>query len=269
MYNNVKKDDVRMNDGNFNYNFRRICHELGHVYYFIESNHHDDNRSNLYRMTYNSAAHESIGEIMRMAWNGCQLRSRTMLSPSIFERLRINTLMGEALSTLVIIPFGMILEEWRNQTFTNNRINLVNSNRFYWMLRERIQHIRRPLSSDDDHQRILDPLLKYHVANFQPYWRYVFGVMLQHQFHQKICGHHHHHQWSSLVECCPGPTDFNPLRKLLGIDLMQTEFSVDDLVIIRKMFDSNKIEYRIEPLLDYYQPLINWLYEWKRNKQLN
>ncbi|KAH9418916.1 hypothetical protein DERP_004244, partial [Dermatophagoides pteronyssinus] len=248
MYNN---NDVRMNiclqSNNFHYNFRRLFHELGHVYYFFQSNHH---HRNLYQMQFNSASHESIGELMRMTWNGCQLHSqRSILPKSLFNQLRINTLMEEALSTLVTIPFGLILEEWRNQTFstTDNQMTLDDSN----------DH-----KSLDDHQQILDPLLKYHVANFQPYWRYVFGVLLQHQFHRKICHNHH-----SLVECCPRPTDFDPLRKLLRIDLMQPEFSGNDLDIMVKMFDSNDIDYQIEPLLEYYQPLIDWLGEWKQQQQ--
>lgn len=267
MYNG-NDDDVRMSiclqNGDFHYNFRRIIHELGHVYYFLETNH--AGHRNLYRMTSNSAAHESIGELIRMAWNGCQLQNKQHVHQSHI----INTLMEEALSTFVTIPFGMIIEEWRNQTFTAKNLDLADVNQFYWILREQIQNIRqppRPLMLNN--QRILDPLFKYHVANFQPYWRYVFGVMLQHQFHQKICSHHHHHHngWSSLVECCPQPNDFDTLRKLLRIDLMQQEFNDDnDLAIVKQMFDSNHLEYRIEPLLNYYQPLIDWLHEWKQNE---
>nr|XP_046917765.1 angiotensin-converting enzyme-like [Dermatophagoides farinae] len=269
MYNGNDDDDVRMSiclqDGDFHYNFRRIIHELGHVYYFLETNH--AGHRNLYRMTSNSAAHESIGELIRMAWNGCQLQNKQHVHQSHI----INTLMEEALSTFVTIPFGMIIEEWRNQTFTAKNLDLADVNQFYWILREQIQNIRQPPPRPAmlNNQRILDPLFKYHVANFQPYWRYVFGVMLQHQFHQKICSHHHHHHngWSSLVECCPQPNDFDTLRKLLRIDLMQQEFNDDnDLAIVKQMFDSNHLEYRIEPLLNYYQPLIDWLHEWKQNE---
>lgn len=199
----ILEDDVRVNicmTNDTEYDTRRFFHEIGHVYYYLASR----NRVNLYKLNHNSAVHESIGEVMRLLWNGCQLSSKmTNTKFTNLKEQRINMLMEEAVSSFVMIPYGISLELWRQRAFTilsNASIKELNND--YWKIREKIQGIRSPID-DDQLNMQLDPLLKFHIGNFIPYLRYVFGTIVMHQFQEKICSKIRKQNHLFLVECCP------------------------------------------------------------------
>lgn len=55
------------------------------------------------------------------------------------------------------------------------------------------------------------------------------------------------------------------LRKFLTIDLNRPK-NEQEISIIYELFNSDHENYQIDSLMNYYQPLIEWLQEWKQKR---
>ncbi|KAI2809893.1 hypothetical protein BLOT_001046 [Blomia tropicalis] len=221
---------------------RQLIHELGHVYYFRSYS----NESNQLKLSANTAIHESIGDAIYLMDQACMVNEpMDSNDPQL-----INRLMLEALTTFVRIPYGLSLELWRFQLFTSFHHcfnSTIERKQLYWQIRKSIQQI----TVDKDHYYY--PLSKFHVSNFMPYLRYVFGTFFTHQIHENLCSKK---SGIILANCCPNKNGFDRLKIFMSNSLNGNLNSL--------FFENNyNIPYRSEPLLKYYQPLIDWLQRWR------
>lgn len=173
--------------------FEILLHELGHVYYYKS---YSNVGFNLYKMKVNHVVHESIGETVRLFYQGCKSRNQANTNyPTM-----INMLMKEALSSFVRIPYGLSLETWLYQIMNEQITDPYQINQRYWMIRERIGRI-----GPDQYQQFnksIDPLSKYHVRQFMSYMRYVYATIFTHQLHKAICNQNDEDDTETFY-CCP------------------------------------------------------------------
>lgn len=77
--------------------------------------------------------------------------------------------MKAALSSIVFLPFGYLIDQWRWKVFAG-KIQPSEYNTEWWKLRTRYQGIKPPIERTE---KDFDPGAKYHVPNDVPYIRCV------------------------------------------------------------------------------------------------
>ena len=77
--------------------------------------------------------------------------------------------MKAALSSIVFLPFGYLIDQWRWKVFAG-KIQPSEYNTEWWRLRTRYQGIKPPIERTE---KDFDPGAKYHVPNDVPYIRCV------------------------------------------------------------------------------------------------
>ena len=88
---------------------------------------------------------------------------------TFFAEADINNLMKAALSSIVFLPFGYLIDQWRWKVFAG-KIQPSEYNTEWWKLRTRYQGIKPPIERTE---KDFDPGAKYHVPNDVPYIRCV------------------------------------------------------------------------------------------------
>ncbi|XP_036146678.1 angiotensin-converting enzyme isoform X2 [Monomorium pharaonis] len=245
--------------------FNVIYHEIGHIQYYMAY----QNQLSFFKNGINSAFHESIGDAVSYGAVSPRHLRRLGLIRNVFasndssrvdlpshDSLEIALLVRQALLKIPQLSNGLIIEKWRWSVFSG-KIKPSEYNVFWWNLHRRYMGVVPPSLRSE---KFFDPAAKFHVAHNIPYAGYFLGNFLQVQLFQGMCKTSRNLPLSSTV--------FNlPLHKC---DIYNSKDAGKLLRSIMKLGSkanwkhalhatTGYSEYRVEPLLTYYEPVREWL----------
>ncbi|XP_077108784.1 angiotensin-converting enzyme isoform X2 [Ranitomeya variabilis] len=230
-----------------------VHHEMGHVEYYLQ---YKDLPVSL-RRGANPGFHEAIGDVLSLSVSTPGHLQKIGLLDNVVEDKEsdINYLFKMALEKIAFLPFGYLIDQWRWNVF-NGRTPLSRYNYDWWNLRTKYQGICPPVPRDDTDQ--FDAGAKYHIPGNTPYIRYFVSFVLQFQFHKALCGAAKH--TASLHKCDIYRSA--EAGKLLG-DVLRAGLSKPWQEILKEMTGTDKMD--VGPLLEYFQPVTEWLIEQNTN----
>ncbi|XP_069808556.1 angiotensin-converting enzyme [Dendropsophus ebraccatus] len=223
-----------------------VHHEMGHVQYFLQYK----DQPVTFREGANPGFHEAIGDVLALSVS----TPKHLYSIKLLDKLEenresdINYLMSIALDKIAFLPFGYLMDQWRWKVF-DGRIPESEYNQQWWNLRLKYQGLCPPvLRSEED----FDPGAKFHIPASVPYIRYFISFVIQFQFHKALCAAAG--QTGPLHTC----DIYNSMAagKLLG-DAMKLGNSKPWPEVMMAITGNTTMS--AEPLVEYFQPLIDWL----------
>lgn len=157
-----------------------IHHELGHNYYY--NNYYT--KPVLYQQGAHDGFHEAIGDAIALSITPKYLAEIGLLGKvSESDEAVINKQMQDALSKIMFLPFGKMIDQWRWDVFSG-KVKPDQYNAHWWKLRAKYQGVMPPSERGEEH---FDPAAKYHIPANTPYARYFLAHILQFQFHKAMC----------------------------------------------------------------------------------
>ena len=158
--------------------FTTIHHELGHNFYQRAYR----GLPMILRDSANDGFHEAVGDTLALSVTPDYLVKLKLLDKAPDASADTGLLLKGALERLAFLPFGLIVDQWRWQTFAG-KITPANYNQAWWDLKLRYQGVA-PASPRGE--EFFDPGAKYHVPANTPYTRYFLAQVLQFQFHRAL-----------------------------------------------------------------------------------
>jgi peptidyl-dipeptidase A len=131
-----------------------------------------------------------------------------------------------------------------------------NYNAAWWELRERYQGVAQPVERSEAD---FDPGAKFHIPGNTPYTRYFLARILQFQFHRALCEATGHE--GPLHECSIYANEAAGERLVAMLKLGASKPWPDALELI-----TGSREMDASAILDYFQPLRNWLEKENQDK---
>ena len=157
-----------------------IHHELGHNYYY--NNYYT--MPVLYQQGAHDGFHEAIGDAIALSITPKYLNQIGLLDKvSESDEAVINKQMQDALSKIMFLPFGKMIDQWRWDVFAG-KVKPEQYNAHWWKLRAEFQGVMPP---SERGEQLFDPGAKYHIPANTPYARYFLAHILQFQFHKAMC----------------------------------------------------------------------------------
>lgn len=229
--------------------FATIHHELGHIFYYQAYNH----LPSVFEGGANDGFHEAVGDLLTLSITPHYLNQIGFITEEearVASQDSIALLMQQALEGVVAVPWTLMLDRWRAGVFdgTTAREDLNSS---WWDLRKEYQGISSPVSRDKD---AFDPGAKYHIPANTPYTRYYLARILQYQFHESLCKQIGHE--GPLHECSIYNNELAGERLRAMLSLGQSK---DWQTALEALTGSRELSGK--SLLNYYQPLKEWLDE--------
>ncbi|XP_064594923.1 angiotensin-converting enzyme-like [Liolophura sinensis] len=232
-----------------------IHHEMGHIQYYLQYK----DLPITYRTGANPGFHEAVGDTLALSVStpGHLRKIGLLTSSNTSYESTINFLLKIALEKIAFLPFGYLIDQWRWSVFSGET-QPRDYNEKWWDLRCKYQGVSPPVTR---HETDFDPGAKYHVASNTPYIRYFVSFIVQFQFHKALCDAAGHK--GPLHEC----------------DIYRSKEAGTLLSDMLKMGASKPwpdAMYRITgqremdagALMEYFQPLIDWLKEQNVNENL-
>ncbi|XP_076066990.1 angiotensin-converting enzyme-like [Oratosquilla oratoria] len=231
-----------------------VHHEMGHIQYALQYKH----QPAFFRRGANSGFHEAVGDVLALSVATPKHLHKIGLLEEVFDDPQpdINFLMSMALSKIVFLPFGYLMDIWRWDVFSG-KTNEKDWNCAWWKLRLELQGIRPPsMRSEAD----FDPGAKYHIPANVPYIRYFVSFVIQFQFHKSLC-------------LKAGQYDLNdPTKPLHKCDIYQSTEAGNALGDMLQLGSSKPWPEAMKALTDetkmdtsanreYFSPLKKWLQE--------
>jgi peptidyl-dipeptidase A len=158
--------------------FNTVHHELGHTYYQLAYN----QQPLLFRDGANDGFHEAIGDTIALSITPEYLVKLGLLDKAPDASRDIGLLLGKALEKVAFLPFGLMIDKWRWEVFSDE-IPPDKYNQAWWEMRLKYQGVAPPVPRSEAD---FDPGAKYHVAANVPYMRYFLADILQFQFHRAL-----------------------------------------------------------------------------------
>ncbi|XP_078101680.1 angiotensin-converting enzyme 2 [Sander vitreus] len=227
--------------------FLTVHHEMGHNQYQMAYR----NLSYLLRDGANEGFHEAVGEIMSLsAATPKHLQSLNLLAPDFIydSETEINFLLKQALTIVATLPFTYMLEEWRWQVFAGNITKDIWMKR-WWEMKRELVGVVEPVPRDETY---CDPPALFHVSGDYSFIRYFTRTIYQFQFQKALCDAANHPGPLSTCDITNSTVAGTKLRNML--ELGRSKSWTRALHTISGDF---KMDAR--PLLDYFQPLHDWL----------
>jgi peptidyl-dipeptidase A len=224
-----------------------IHHELGHDYYF----HAYYKLPVLYQGGANDGFHEAIGDAIQLSMTPGYLKEKGLLDKVVKnDKATINQQMQTALGKISFLPFGLMVDKWRWDVFSD-QVKPEQYNQHWWDLKKQYQGVAPPLERAATD---FDPGAKYHVAANVPYMRYFLAAVLQFQFHKALCAKAGYQ--GPLYDCSIyGNKDAGAAyQKMLSLGASKPwQDALFELTGTREMDGS--------AILEYFAPLQGWLTE--------
>ncbi|XP_046684332.1 LOW QUALITY PROTEIN: angiotensin-converting enzyme-like [Homalodisca vitripennis] len=236
---------------------KTVHHEMGHIQYFQQYK----NQPYVFRNGANSGFHEAVGDTLALSVSTAEhLMKIGLVDPEAYVEDRqtdINSLYLMALEKVSFLPFAYVLDLWRWEIFRGN-VTPSDYNCRYWKLRQDLQGIAPPV---DRVEKDFDAGAKYHVIADVPYIRYFVSFIIQFQFHKAMC--------IKAGQYDPENPGAKPLHHC---DVYQSTEAGNVMGEMLRMGSSKQWQDTIEvmtgqremdarPLLEYFQPLYDWLVE--------
>jgi len=158
--------------------FATIHHELGHNFYQRAYN----TQPVLFRESANDGFHEAVGDTIALSVTPEYLVRIGLLDHAPPAGKDIGLLLGRALDKVAILPFSLLVDQWRWRVFSG-QVPPERYNEEWWALKLRYQGVAPPSARGEE---FFDPGAKYHVAAGTSYTRYFLAAILQFQFHRAL-----------------------------------------------------------------------------------
>ncbi|HLJ24765.1 MAG TPA: M2 family metallopeptidase [Candidatus Acidoferrales bacterium] len=227
-------------------NFVVVHHELGHNFYQRAY----DNLPPLFRNSANDGFHEAIGDMAALSVTPEYLKQVGLIDTVAPPSADIGLLLNRALDRLVLLPFTLVVDEWRWKVFSGE-IKPADYNKSWWELKRKYQGIAPPEARSEAD---FDPGAKYHVAANVPYARYFIMIILQYQFHRALCKEAGFtgplHRCSIYGNKAAGAR----LQKMLAMGASRPWPDALEVLTGQRQMDATA-------MVDYYAPLKKWLDE--------
>ncbi|XP_074116979.1 angiotensin-converting enzyme-like isoform X1 [Sminthopsis crassicaudata] len=229
-----------------------VHHEMGHIQYYLQYK----NQPVSLRGGANPGFHEAIGDVLALSVSTpAHLNKIGLLDQVISDKENdINYLLKMALEKIAFLPFGYLVDQWRWRVFSGlTTPSQYNSD--WWYLRTKYQGICPPISRNETH---FDAGAKYHVPAVTPYIRYFVSFVLQFQFHKALCAEAGYTGPLHYCDIYQSRKAGDKLREVL-----QAGASRSWQEILKGLTGSETMD--AGPLLEYFQPLTNWLQQQNQN----
>ena len=242
------KEDVRIKTclSPTSEDFVVVHHELGHNFYQRAY----DNLPPLFRNSANDGFHEAIGDMAALSVTPEYLKQVGLIDTVSPPSADIGLLLNRALDRLVLLPFTVVVDQWRWKVFSGE-IKPADFNKSWWELKRKYQGIAPP---EPRSEADFDPGAKYHVAGNVPYARYFIMIILQYQFHRALCKEAGFtgplHRCSIYGNKAAGAR----LQKMLAMGASRPWPDALEVLTGQRQMDATAI-------VDYYAPLKKWLDE--------
>lgn len=167
----------------------------------------------------------------------------------------IEYLLELAMDKLPLMSFALALEKWRWYAFEKGPIGL---NARWWDMRLRYQGLIPPAARLPEH---LDAAAKLQIVTDQDYIRYYVATVLQFQIFAELCAAAGHR--GPLHMC-----DVYRSREAGRIlsELMQHGAALSAQQLLRVVTRGKTDRLSVEPLLEFFRPLAEWLQQQNRNE---
>ncbi|GLV39683.1 Angiotensin converting enzyme [Carabus blaptoides fortunei] len=238
--------------------FYVIHHEMGHIEYYMAYS----EQPALFQDGANSAFQESVGDaVMTGVMVPQHLHRLGLLSDRQLLDKQLDTvlLVQEALAKIPQIPYALLIDSYRWDIF-NGKIKLNFYNEAFWKLSKTLRGILPP---EPRGEQYFDAGAKFHVSDNTPYIRYFFSAILQMEMFKGLC---ELTLYGKLPEVRDQPVPFSLHRcdiygsKKAGAQLkkmMQLGASENWQEALKLLTGKSFIS--AKPLLEYYQPVYEWL----------
>lgn len=234
--------------------FETANHELGHIYYYITYTNKDV--PPLLRGGANRAYHEAIGTMMGLAaMQKPYLAGRGLIDGNV-KTDSIQSLLKEALNSVVFIFFSSgTMSNFEKALYVDN-LAPDQFNAKWWELAKKYQGIEPPTARGEEY---CDAATKTHI-NDDPaqYYDYALSYVILYQLHNHIA--------KEILHQDPRATNYYG-HKEIG-DFMHTIMYPGASKDWRKVLkESTGDELNGKAMLEYFEPLVNWLKEQNKGRK--
>lgn len=223
-----------------------VLHELGHIYYYMSYT--NDDVPPLLRSGANRAYHEAIGTLIGLASMQKPFLAQFGLVDANTEVDQTQVLLKEALSYVVVIPWGAgVMTAFEDELYTQN-LPKDQFNAKWWELVKTYQGIVPP---SDRGEEYCDAASKTHINNDPAqYYDYAISYILLFQFHMHIA--------KNILKQDPHDTNYYGSKETGKVlyDLMYPGASVDWKAHLQKNLGSDM---SAKAMLEYFAPLMDYL----------
>ena len=233
--------------------YETIHHELGHIYYFQAYT--NPNVPPLLREGANRGYHEAIGSLLGLA---------SMQKPFLVEKGLVDAtthvdetqnLLKEALSYVVFLPFSAgVMTEFENALYAEN-LPKDEFNKKWWELAKQYQGIVPPNERGEEY---CDAASKTHINDdAAQYYDYAVSYILLFQFHDHIA--------KNILKQDPHATNYFGSKEVGAFlkGILKTGANNDWRDLLKESVGS---EMSAKPMLDYFEPLMEYLKEQNKNR---
>ncbi|XP_021009138.1 angiotensin-converting enzyme 2 [Mus caroli] len=234
-------------------NFLTAHHEMGHIQYDMAY----ATQPFLLRNGANEGFHEAVGEIMSLSAATPKHLKSIGLLPSNFQEdseTEINFLLKQALTIVGTLPFTYMLEKWRWMVF-RGEIPKEQWMKKWWEMKREIVGVVEPLPHDETY---CDPASLFHVSNDYSFIRYYTRTIYQFQFQEALCQAAKYNGPLHKCDISNSTEAGQKLLKMLSLGNSEPWTKALENVVGARNMD-------VKPLLNYFQPLFDWLKEQNRN----
>lgn len=229
-------------------------HELGHIYYYITYTNNDV--PPLLRGGANRAYHEAIGTMMGLAaMQKPYLIGRGLVGPDA-KVDSIQSLLKEALNSVVFIFFSSgTMSNFEKALYVDN-LSPDQFNAKWWELAKKYQGIEPPSPRGEEY---CDAATKTHI-NDDPaqYYDYALSYVILYQLHNHIA--------KNILHQDPRATNYYGHKEIgeFMTKIMRPGASKDWRKVLK---ESTGDELNAKAMLEYFEPLVNWLKEQNKGRK--
>ncbi len=223
-------------------------HELGHIYYYMSYTRPEV--PPLLRRGANRGFHEAVGTLMGIASMQKPFLEAKGLIPAGVETDEIQSLLKEALDTVVFIPFSAgTMTHFEHDLYAND-LSVEEYNERWWQYVRGFQGIAPP---EDRGEEYCDAASKTHINNDPAqYYDYAVSSIILHQLHAHIA--------REILGQDPRATNYfgqAGIGEFLG-GILEVGATEDWREVMRRTVGE---EISAEPMLRYFEPLLVHLKE--------
>ncbi|MBL3654760.1 M2 family metallopeptidase [Fulvivirga sediminis] len=229
-------------------------HELGHIYYYMSYS--TPEVPPLLRGGANRAFHEAIGSMMGLAATQKPFLTELELIPAHVETDETITLLKEALSHIVFIPFSSgVMTHFEHDLYLNN-LPQDQFNAKWWEYKEKFQGIVPPTPRGEE---FADATSKTHINNdAAQYYDYALSYALLFQIHSHIA--------KNILHQDPRATNYFGSKATGEFlhKLLKTGATEDWRQLLK---DATGEDINAKAMLEYFQPLMKYLKEVNKGRE--
>lgn len=233
--------------------YETIHHELGHIYYYQAYT--NPEVPPLLRGGANRGYHEAIGSLLGFAAMQKPFLAAKGLVPADAKVDETQTLLKEALSNIVFLPFAAgVMSEFENSLYAEN-LPKDEYNKKWWELAKKYQGMVPPSERSEE---FCDAASKTHINNdAAQYYDYAISYILLFQFHDHIA--------KNILKQDPHATNYFGSKEVGSFlhGILKQGANCDWNDVLKENLGSGM---SAKPMLDYFEPLMVYLKEQNKGR---